>query len=125
MVKPSLTLEVNAVTVFPKTVALETGVGDRATVVEIVIPVLNEERALPGCIRTLYSFLERFPLDWKITVADNGSTDRTVEVARAHCAELDGVQVRSLEIRGRGAALREVWRASSAKVVAYMDVNLS
>jgi hypothetical protein len=47
--------------------------------VDIVIPVLNEERALAGCVETLHAFLtESFPLDWRITVADNGSTDRTL-----------------------------------------------
>jgi hypothetical protein len=41
---------------------------------EIVIPVHNEERALPGCIRTLHTRLrDELPYPWRITVADNAS----------------------------------------------------
>lgn len=98
----------------------------RLATVDIVIPVLDEERALPGCIETLCAFLEEgFPFDWSITIADNGSTDGTwqcaVEAARRH----DRVQARRVPVRGRGAAVKSVWAASRADIVAYMDVDLS
>ena len=50
---------------------------------EIVIPVLNEEKALPVCIDQLFQFCEKNmqSYDWKITIADNGSTDNTYSVA--------------------------------------------
>ena len=52
------------------------------TSIDIVIPVLNEEVALPRCVETLSEFIDQNPgRDWQITVADNGSTDRTYEVA--------------------------------------------
>ncbi|AQZ66829.1 glycosyl transferase, family 2 [[Actinomadura] parvosata subsp. kistnae] len=94
--------------------------------VDIVIPVLNEERALPGCVRTLARYLEAgFPLPWRITIVDNGSTDATWPLATALAGELPHVYARRLEIRGRGAALRAAWQDSPADVVAYMDVDLS
>jgi hypothetical protein len=98
----------------------------RPASVDIVIPVLNEERALPGCVRTLAAYLDAgFPLPWRITIVDNGSTDGTWRVATALAGELEQVHARRLDIRGRGAALRAAWQESPADVVAYMDVDLS
>ena len=94
--------------------------------VEIVIPVYNEERALAASIHRLHRFLEsRLPFSWQITIADNASTDITPEIARALAAELDRVRVLRLDEKGRGRALRAAWSASRARVVAYMDVDLS
>lgn len=100
------------------------GVG--AATVDIVIPVYNEERALPGCLRTLHARLSRdFPFRWRIVVADNASTDGTLTVARQLAEEMPGVAVVHLDRKGRGLALRTAWGASDADVVAYMDVDLS
>jgi putative flippase GtrA len=94
--------------------------------VEIVIPVYNEERALAASIHRLHRFLgSRVPFTWQITIADNASTDITPEIARTLAAELDRVRVLRLEEKGRGRALRAAWSASRARVVAYMDVDLS
>ncbi|TMR93419.1 glycosyltransferase [Nonomuraea basaltis] len=97
----------------------------RLASLDIVIPVLNEERALPGCVRTLAGFLDGFPLPWRITIVDNGSTDATWLVATALAREFDRVLARRIDVRGRGAALRAAWRDSPADIVAYMDVDLS
>ncbi|MFD1939852.1 glycosyltransferase [Nonomuraea mangrovi] len=100
--------------------------GTQQPVVDVVIPVLNEELALPGCIKTLHAFLsDSFPLPWRITIADNGSTDRTWAIAQELCESHEHVFARRLDIRGRGAALKQTWRESPAAIVAYMDVDLS
>ncbi|MFI6662475.1 glycosyltransferase [Streptomyces sp. NPDC050523] len=94
--------------------------------VDIVVPVYNEERALPGCLRTLHARLSQgFPFPWRITVADNASTDETLATARRLADELPGIGVVHLDRKGRGLALRTVWGASDADIVAYMDVDLS
>jgi len=93
--------------------------------VEIVVPVYNEERALAASIHRLHRFLDSLPLSCQITIADNASTDLTPEIARTLAAELDHVRVLRLEQKGRGRALRAAWSASRARVVAYMDVDLS
>ena len=94
--------------------------------VEIVVPVYNEELALPRSIRRLHGFLtERFPLRWRIVIADNASTDETPAIAAGLAAALDGVEHLRLERKGRGHALRVAWSASPARVRAYMDVDLS
>jgi glycosyltransferase involved in cell wall biosynthesis len=99
---------------------------DHAAQVEIVVPVRDEERDLEPSIRRLAAHLStRFPFRTVVTIADNGSTDRTWAVARALARELDGVRTVRLEQSGRGRALRSVWSASGADVLAYMDVDLS
>jgi putative flippase GtrA len=94
--------------------------------VEIVVPVLNEERDLAPSIRRLVAYLTgRFPFQTVVTIADNGSTDGTWAAAQALAAQLDGVRAVRLERPGRGHALRSAWSASRADVLAYMDVDLS
>jgi putative flippase GtrA len=94
--------------------------------VEIVIPVYNEERALAASVQQLHRFLSGQPhLDWHITIADNASADATPEIAGRLATELDRVGFLRLEEKGRGRALRAAWSISHARVVAYMDVDLS
>ncbi|MFG3258754.1 glycosyltransferase [Streptomyces sp. NPDC048172] len=96
------------------------------TVLDVVVPVHNEEAGLEPCVRRLRDFLERnFPYGYRITVADNASTDRTPLIAARLAASLDEVTAYRLEEKGRGRALRAVWGASEAPVRAYMDVDLS
>ena len=98
------------------------------TTVDVVVPVYNEERALPESIRTLREFLESpaFPYDWRIIIGDNASIDGTPAVGR-RLEDLSGGAVRYVRIerKGRGYALKEIWGASDADIVSYMDVDLS
>ncbi len=94
--------------------------------VEIVVPVYNEEANLAGSVRRLRSYLDRsFPFTSVVTVVDNGSTDATSVVAADLVSELEGVRAVRLTSKGRGRALRAIWSTSTARVVAYMDVDLS
>ncbi|AQT81755.1 sugar translocase [Mycolicibacterium litorale] len=95
-------------------------------ILDIVIPVYNEERDLPACVRRLHQFLiEEVPYRARIVVADNASTDGTLSVARRLADELPDVDVLHLDAKGRGGALAAAWGSSPADVVAYMDVDLS
>ncbi len=101
---------------------------------EIVVPVHNEERTLALSIRTLHRFLsnsmpctwpDSMPFTWRIVIADNASTDATPEIAQSLATTLGRVGVLRIEQKGRGRALRAAWSQSRARVVAYMDVDLS
>jgi putative flippase GtrA len=97
-----------------------------APVLDVVVPVHNEEVDLELSIRRLHDHLtESFPYSFRITIADNASIDRTPHVAAALAVELDHVRSVRLEAKGRGGALRTVWTESDAAVLAYMDVDLS
>jgi glycosyltransferase involved in cell wall biosynthesis len=94
--------------------------------VDVVVPVYNEQSALERSIRSLHRYLgAEFPFSWRIVIADNASTDATPAIAAALAAELSGVEVLRLDRKGRGYALREAWLHSDARVVCYMDVDLS
>src|SRR6476661_146500 len=93
---------------------------------EIVVPVFNEEAVLENSITRLAEYLTlEMPATWKITIADNASTDRTPVIAARLSERLPNVDYRRLELKGRGYALRDAWNASDAKVLAYLDVDLS
>jgi len=95
-------------------------------VVNIVIPVYNEETDLEPSVRRLHAHLSAgMPYPFQITVADNASTDTTLEIANRLAAELPSVRVVHMPEKGRGRALRAVWSTSEAAVLAYMDVDLS
>jgi len=94
--------------------------------VEIVVPVYNERLTVEGSVRRLHGFLSSwFPFSWRIVIADNASTDGTLAVARRVSYELEGVDVIHLAQKGRGRALRRAWSESHARVLCYMDVDLS
>lgn len=105
------------------TVARSTGADP---LVEIVVPVHNEERVLVDAIGKLHAYLTAtFPFPWHITIADNASTDATSALARALARTLPGVEAMHLSEKGRGRALRAAWSRSRAEVVAYVDADLS
>jgi glycosyltransferase involved in cell wall biosynthesis len=95
-------------------------------VVDVAVPVHNEEHALDRNVRQLHAYLsEHFPFTWRITIVDNASVDGTWFAAMFLAQDLDHVRASHLDLKGRGLALRTAWSASDALVVAYMDVDLS
>jgi len=98
----------------------------KASTIEVVIPVYNEERDLVPSVRRLHAYLEdRFPFPTTITIVDNASTDATWPIAEYLASELPNVRAIHLDAKGRGRALRTAWLSSEASIVAYMDVDLS
>ena len=97
-----------------------------APVLDVVVPVYNEQVDLEPCVRRLHAHLtSTFPYPFRITVADNASTDGTLGIARRLAAELPDLAVLRLDEKGRGRALSTAWSASNAQVLAYLDVDLS
>ena len=93
--------------------------------IDIVVPVLNEEKILQESITTLDEYMvKHLPYRYQITIADNGSQDKTLEIANNLAKKHQSVQVLSLAERGHGRALKQVWRNSPADILTYMDVNL-
>jgi len=99
----------------------------RVTVaLDIVVPVYNEQADLEPAVRRLHDYLSSsVPLTFRITIADNASTDDTAAIADRLADELPTVSAVHLAEKGRGRALNLVWSQSDAAVLAYMDVDLS
>ncbi len=94
--------------------------------VNVTIPVFNEEKILPSSIATLHTFLTKHcRFEWEIVIANNASTDTTLEVAKRLSRELTDVRIVHLNQKGRGRALKKVWSESGADILSYMDVDLS
>lgn len=84
-----------------------------ARVTDVILPALDEADALPWV-------LERMPEGYRPIVVDNGSTDRTAEVAR----ELGATVVQESQ-QGFGAACWAGLQAATADVVCFMDADAS
>ena len=94
--------------------------------VEIVVPVYNEAHVLQESVWRLHDYLTRhMPVTWRVTIVDNASTDGTFAVAEGLAGTLPDVTALRLDRKGRGLALRTAWGASDARVLAYLDVDLS
>lgn len=94
--------------------------------VEIVIPVYNEEEELRENVLKLREFLaENADFDWKITIADNASTDNTAKIGKELAKKHNRINYMRLKEKGRGRAVKKVWIGSRADILAYMDIDLS
>jgi len=94
--------------------------------IDIVVPVYNEEQALPRSILILTDYLRSNVINpWQIIIADNASTDSTRSVSEMLCERYPGVNYLYLPQKGRGRALKAAWMESTADIVCYMDVDLS
>src|SRR5215207_2484202 len=92
--------------------------------IDVVIPCYNEVKVLRESIERTLALFDKHPeFQWRVVVADNGSTDGTGPLARELADQHPGrVEALLLSIKGRGLALKEAWTTSDADVVAYMDV---
>lgn len=95
--------------------------------VEIVIPIYNEEEELEKNITKLHSFAKEnlSSYDWHITIADNASTDKSLDAARRLARDKTQIGIIHLDQKGRGRAVKKAWKESSADILVYMDVDLS
>jgi glycosyltransferase involved in cell wall biosynthesis len=91
----------------------------------IVIPALNEEEAIGGtierCLAARAHIKEVAGLtDVEIIVVSDGSTDRTVEIARSF-REVKVIEF--VQNRGYGAAIQEGWRQGKGTLVSFLDAD--
>lgn len=95
--------------------------------VNVVLPVYNEAAELAASTATLVRFLSKNLTDfsWHVTIADNASTDRTLRIARELSRTYKDVSVEHLTQKGRGRAVKHVWRKGTYDYLAYMDIDLS
>ncbi len=93
----------------------------------IVLPVYNEALELSQSVTTLVRFLTTHMrvFNWRITIADNASTDETSVIAKQLSNQFKTVSSVRLSLKGRGRAVKHVWTNCDDAYVAYMDIDLS
>lgn len=84
----------------------------------ILMPCLNEAETLAVCIRKAQGYLTRSGISGEVLIADNGSTDGSQEIARAH-----GARVVDVPVRGYGAALGAGIAAARGRFVIMGDAD--
>jgi glycosyltransferase involved in cell wall biosynthesis len=86
--------------------------------VSVVLPCLNEEETLAGCIEEILASFATLGVRGQVVVADNGSTDRSTEIARGL-----GAKVVRQPVRGYGAALMAGFEAADAPFIVMGDAD--
>lgn len=96
-----------------------------APFLSVIIPAHNEEHRLPRTLRQVWEFLRAAPYAWEVIVVENGSADRTLEVARCFAADHAGVHVLQLASAGKGGAVRAGMLAARGDYRFMCDADLS
>ena len=86
--------------------------------VSVVMPCLNEARTVGVCIDKALACLQKLNAKGEVVVADNGSTDGSQDIARAH-----GARIVPVERKGYGSALQGGIAAASGKFVIMGDAD--
>ena len=93
---------------------------------DIVLPVYNESKILKKSVKKLYNFLtNNISINWRLVIAENGSSDSTLEIAKSLSNEYSNITVKSYPKPGRGGVIKDCWATSNADLVCYMDIDLS
>ncbi len=91
----------------------------------IVIPAHNEEHRLPPTLAKIDAFLENQSYDAEVLIVENGSSDRTVEVARHFSETHPYVRLIEVETRGKGLAVKAGMLAARGAYRFICDADLS
>lgn len=86
----------------------------------ILMPCLNEENTIANCIKKAKEFIEKNKIDAEILIADNGSTDNSVQISKSL-----GVRVVQIKEKGYGNALRKGTINAKGKYVIIGDSDES
>ena len=90
----------------------------QAVEVSVVIPCLNEANSLAFCVDKAVKAMRKAGLAGEVVVADNGSTDGSVEIAEQH-----GARVIRVAERGYGAALKAGIAATRGPFIIMGDAD--
>jgi len=90
----------------------------------IIIPAYNEEHRLPRSLDDIVAFIQAQADEFEVLIVENGSRDRTTEVAEAYAARYPFIHVLHSE-KGKGAAVRAGMLAGRGRYLFMCDSDLS
>jgi dolichyl-phosphate beta-glucosyltransferase len=91
----------------------------------VIIPVFNEESRLAYSLGQVFAFLGKQPYSAEVVVVENGSRDRTLEVARGFIPSFPGLRVLHEDLPGKGRAVRRGMLEARGKYRFFADVDFS
>jgi dolichyl-phosphate beta-glucosyltransferase len=91
----------------------------------IIIPAHNEEKRLPPTLEQVFAFLDRQNYEAEVWVVENGSTDRTYEVAHSFASQHNNLQVIRADGRGKGLAVQRGMLEARGQYRLMCDADLS
>ena len=94
--------------------------------VSVIFPAYNEVDKIEGAVDRTIGILDKITTSYEIIIAEDGSTDGTDKIAKNLAEKLEPVKHLHSDVRlGRGGALKNAFKNSSGKIIAYMDVDLA
>jgi dolichyl-phosphate beta-glucosyltransferase len=93
--------------------------------VSIIIPAHNEERRLPDTLNKVFDFLSTQAYSAEVLVVENGSSDRTVEIAQEYARRYPTLEVIHESGRGKGRAIKLGMLRGRGKYLFMADADLS
>lgn len=91
----------------------------------LIFPAHNEEQRIPNALEKAIEFLNQQEFTGEIIVVENGSSDRTYEVACGYQDQFENLIVLKTEARGKGIAVKTGMLAASGDYRMFLDVDLS
>jgi glycosyltransferase involved in cell wall biosynthesis len=91
----------------------------------IIVPAHNEEERLKNSLERILSFLDQQSYESELIVVENGSTDRTAQIAAELAKKTPILQVHSLAGRGKGLAVRHGMLSAQGSYRFICDADLS
>ena len=96
------------------------------TEMSIIIPAYNEEKRLPKCLKRTIEFCKEEFFDFEIIVAEDGSTDNTIEIVKDFQKQDKRIKLISFKKRmGKGAAITNAILTAQKKYVGFMDADMA
>lgn len=94
--------------------------------VSVIIPMYNEEKNVESTLKEVLKTMKANFKKWEVIVVDDGSTDKTREIAEMMASLNPFLKVISYQPnQGRGKALREGFKAAKGEIVVTIDSDLS
>ncbi len=92
--------------------------------VSLIVPAYNEEKVIRESVKALQDILEALPVDFEIIISEDGSTDRTLEIAKS--MESENVRVVHNEERmGKGASIKNAIDHTRGNIVMFVDADMA
>lgn len=91
----------------------------------IVIPAHNEENRLPRTLEQVFAYLAGQPYTAEVLVVENGSSDRTLQVAEEFAARYPQLRILQNQERGKGRAVRRGMLEARGRYRFICDADLS